>query len=126
MTLNFLMGFWTFSSTELPEYLKQCDIVKIEGLFYDHTSRSGPTLRAGHLTKLIVPLSPTLGSAGYAVTQRGAKALLRRLAAINWPMDHMLVSYEGYAATFGEIRPMLVHQAVLPSQYRGRPASGTG
>jgi hypothetical protein len=35
--------------------------------------------------------------------------------AINWPMDHMLVSYEGYAATFSEIRPMLIQQAVHPS-----------
>jgi glycosyl transferase family 25 len=113
--VEFSDGFQDFFRDELPEFLELCDIVKIEGLFYDHTSRSGPTLRTGRLTKLIVPLSPTLGSAGYAVTRRGARALLRRFVAINWPMDHMLVSYEGYAATFGEIRPMLIQQAAHPS-----------
>src|SRR5262245_14583457 len=89
---EFLDGFPELFRNELPEYLELCDIVKIEGLFYDHISRTGPTLHVGRVTNLIVPLSPTLGSAGYAVTRRGAKALLRRLAAINWPMGYMLVS----------------------------------
>jgi glycosyl transferase, family 25 len=107
--------FLEFYRRELPDYLNRCDVVKIEGLFYDHTSQSGPVIRSGRLTKLIVPLNPTLGSAGYAVNLRGAKALLGRLSVLNWPMDHMLVGYEAYRATFGEIRPMLVHQAMLIS-----------
>ena len=107
--------FLEFYRQELPDYLSRCDVVKIEGLFYDHTSQSGPVIRSGRLTKLIVPLNPTLGSAGYAVNLRGAKALLGRLGVLNWPMDHMLVGYEAYRVTFGEIRPMLVQQAMVTS-----------
>jgi glycosyl transferase, family 25 len=108
-------SFLEFYRGELPNYLDRCDIVKLEGIFYDHTSRSGPVVSSGRLTKLIVPLNPTLGSAGYAVNLRGAKVLLRRLSNLNWPMDHMLVGYEAYGAAFGEIRPMLVQQAMTVS-----------
>jgi GR25 family glycosyltransferase involved in LPS biosynthesis len=60
-------------------------------------------------------LNPTLGSAGYALNLRGAKALLSRLSILDWPTDHLLVGYEGYNATFGEIRPLLVQQASVVS-----------
>ena len=112
---EFSNNFLEFYRRELPDYLSRCDVIKMEGIFYDHTSQSGPVIRSGRLTKLIVPLNPTLGSAGYAVNLRGAKALLGRLAVLNWPMDHMLVGYEAYRATFGETRPMLVQQSALTS-----------
>jgi glycosyl transferase, family 25 len=112
---EFSENFVDFHRAELPQYLNRCDVVKLEGLFYDHTSRSGPVVCSGKLTRLIVPLNPTLGSAGYAVNLRGAKALLKRLSALDWPMDHLLVGYERYKATFGEIRPMLVQQAPVVS-----------
>jgi glycosyl transferase family 25 len=112
---EFSDDFLEFYRRELPDYLSRCDVVKIEGIFYDHTSQSGPVIRNGRLTKLIVPLNPTLGSAGYAVNLRGAKALLGRLSVLNWPMDHMLVGYEAYSASFAEIRPMLVRQAMVVS-----------
>jgi glycosyl transferase, family 25 len=112
---EFSDNFLEFYRQELPDYLSRCDVVKLEGLSYGHTSQSGPALGNGRLTKLIVPLNPTLGSAGYAVNLRGAKALLGRLSVLNWPMDHMLIGYEAYDATFGEIRPLLVQQAMLVS-----------
>ncbi|MET4045487.1 glycosyl transferase family 25 [Bradyrhizobium sp. RT6a] len=112
---EFSDSFLEFYRTELPHYLARCDVVKLEGIFYDHTSRTGPVISSGKFTKLIVPLNPTLGSAGYAVNLRGAKALLSRLSILDWPTDHLLVGYEGYNATFGEIRPLLVQQASVVS-----------
>ncbi|MBH5369000.1 glycosyltransferase family 25 protein [Bradyrhizobium glycinis] len=112
---EFSEGFVDFYQNELPAYLDRCDVVKLEGLFYDHTSRSGPIICSGGLTKLIVPLNPTLGSAGYAVNLRGARALLKRLSMLDWPTDHLLIGYERYRAAFGEIRPMLIQQAAVAS-----------
>jgi glycosyl transferase family 25 len=112
---EFSDSFLEFYRTELPHYLARCDVVKLEGIFYDHTSRTGPIISSGKFTKLIVPLNPTLGSAGYAVNLHGAKALLSRLSILDWPTDHLLVGYEGYNATFAEIRPLLVQQAPVVS-----------
>src|SRR6185437_3700529 len=75
-------SFERFYFKDLPLFLQRCDIVKFEGLFFDHTSRSGPVLHNGSSTKLIVTFRPTLGTAGYALTRRGAEALLSRTAKI--------------------------------------------
>src|SRR6266404_4987556 len=44
---QFSDSFLEFYRTELPEYLAHCDVVKLEGIFYDHTSRSGPVISNG-------------------------------------------------------------------------------
>jgi len=106
-------SFKHFYFNDLPLFLQRCDIVKFEGLFYKQTSRSGPVLYNGSSTKLIVSFRPTLGGAGYALTQRGAQLLLSRAAKINisLPTDHLLVRYDEHGAIFGETRPLMVRQA---------------
>jgi GR25 family glycosyltransferase involved in LPS biosynthesis len=106
-------SFKDFYFDDLPLFLQRCDIVKFEGLFFQQTSRSGPVLYNGCSTKLIVSFRPTLGGAGYALTQRGAQLLLSRAAKINvsLPTDHLLVRYDEHGAVFGETRPLIVRQA---------------
>jgi glycosyl transferase, family 25 len=106
-------SFERFYFKDLPLFLKRCDIVKFEGLFFDHTSRSGPVLHNGASTKLIVTFRPTLGTAGYALTRRGAEALLSRTAKIKvtLPIDYFVGRYDEHGAVFGETRPLIVRQA---------------
>jgi GR25 family glycosyltransferase involved in LPS biosynthesis len=108
-----LSSFEHFYFEDLPLFLKRCDVVKFEGLFFKKTSRSGPTLYNGSSTKLIVSFRPTLGAAGYALTPRGAEALLSRAAKIKVtvPIDHLLVRYDEHGAVYGETRPFVVRQA---------------
>jgi GR25 family glycosyltransferase involved in LPS biosynthesis len=108
-----LPAFKEFYAEDLPLFLQRCDIVKFEGLFCKNTSLSGPMLCEGRSTKLIVSFRPTVGAAGYALTQRGAKALLSRAAEMKVavPIDHVLVRYDEHGAVYGETRPFLVRQA---------------
>src|SRR6185437_941458 len=108
-----LPSFKHFYFNDLPLFLQRCEIVKFEGLFFKQTSRSGLVLQNGLSTKLIVSFRPTLGGAGYALTQRGAQLLLSRAAKINvsLPTDHLLVRYDEHGAVFGETRPFMVRQA---------------
>lgn len=108
-----LSSFKRFYFKDLPLFLQRCDIVKFEGLFFKHTSLSGPVLYNGSSTKLIVTFRPTLGAAGYALTRRGAAALLSRAAKIKLtlPIDYLLARYDEHGAVFGETRPLIVRQA---------------
>lgn len=106
-------AFKHFYFDDLPLFLQRCDVVKFEGLFFQNTSRTGPILCDSHSTKLIVSLRPTLGAAGYALTPRGAEALLSRAAKIkvSVPIDHLLARYDEHGAVYGETRPLIVRQA---------------
>jgi glycosyl transferase, family 25 len=113
-------SFGSFYFHDLPLFLQRCDIVKFEGIFNSSSSLSGPTLHNGHSTKLMLPFRPTLGTAAYALTGRGAEALLRRAAKIysapiTVPNDHLLVDYDGHGAVYGETRPMITKQAGFAS-----------
>lgn len=108
-----LSSFQRFYFKELRLFLQRCDIVKFEGLFFDQTSLSGPVLHNGSSTKLIVTFRPTLGAAGYALTRRGAEALLSLTAQIKvtLPIDYLIGRYDEHGAVFGETRPLIVRQA---------------
>ena len=69
--------FPLFFRKDLPRFLSNSDIVKFEGIHYSHTSKSGIAIATGETARLIIPLKPTLGSAAYAVTRNGARALTR-------------------------------------------------
>jgi glycosyl transferase family 25 len=95
----------------LRDFLCHCDIVKLEGLEYTYTSKTGPILAQSQVAQLIIPMRPTLGSAAYAVTQVGARRLIAAFAPIADPLDHMLVYYERHRIPYAETRPFLVWQA---------------
>jgi glycosyl transferase family 25 len=95
----------------LRDFLCHCDIVKLEGLEYAYTSKTGPILAQSPVAQLIIPMRPPLGSAAYAVTQVGARRLIATFAPISDPLDHMLVYYERHHIPYAETRPFLVWQA---------------
>jgi glycosyl transferase family 25 len=103
-------SFKSFYFRELSLFLQRCDIVKFEGLFFPRTSLSGPMLFKAQSTRLIIPFQPTMGSAGYALTRRGAEVLLRCTTHITMPIDFLLRDYPGHGAVYGETRPMLAKQ----------------
>ena len=99
----------------LRDFLCHCDIVKLEGLEYAYTSKTGPILAQSRVAQLIIPMRPPLGSAAYAVTQDGARRLIATFASISDPLDHMLVYYERHHIPYAETRPFLVWQGCFPS-----------
>lgn len=111
----FAPEFAAFYHDHLGALLDRFDIVKMEGIYYDYTSRDAVTLAESGATKLVLPLRPTLGAAAYAVTRRGAQRLLKSLVKIDDPLDVRLIQYERHRARFAELRPMLVHQSAAPS-----------
>lgn len=111
----FATDFGLFCKTDLPILLDVVDIVKLEGAFFAHTSRDGLTIFDGSTCRAIIPLKPTQNSAGYAVTLRGAKSLLRVMARASDPFDFILIRYERYRARYCEIRPFLVMQSGVES-----------
>lgn len=115
--VELLYSFKDFYFRELPLLLQRCDIVKFEGLFLSRASRLDPVLCNGRTTKLLVPIFPTLGAAGYALTPRGAEKLLRRAArvGIRVPIDYFIMRYDEHGAVYGETRPMMVKQGDFPS-----------
>ena len=92
-----------------------CDIVKLEGLEYAYTSKTGPILAQSSVAQLVIPMRPALGSAAYAVTQVGARRLIAAFAPISDSLDHMLAYYERHYIPYAETRPFLVWQARIPS-----------
>ncbi|MBX9682985.1 MAG: glycosyltransferase family 25 protein [Hyphomicrobium sp.] len=123
----FAAEFGMFCKTDLPRLLDVVDIVKLEGMFFAHTSRDGLTIFDGATCRAIIPLKPTLASAGYAVTLRGAKSLLSVMVKASDPFDFILFRYERYWARYCEIRPFLVMQSgvnsVIESDGRSAPNS---
>jgi glycosyl transferase family 25 len=107
--------FSQFYRHDLPHFLMKSDIVKLEGIHYAHTSKSGVSLVRGETTQLVVPLKPALGSAAYAVTRKGAVELIRALSVADRPLDHKLVYYDRHGIDFAETQPFLVSQAAYES-----------
>ena len=100
---------------DLPKYLARCDIVKLEGIEYDYTSKRGPILARGRDSNLIIPMRPTLGSAAYGVTSKGARRLITAISTLSDPLDHMLCYYDRHGISYGEVRPFVVRQAATGS-----------
>lgn len=111
----FAPEFAAFFAGQLGPLLDRFDIVKVEGIFFDHVSAEGTVLAAAGETKAVLPLRPSLGTAAYAVTRRGAQRLLKALAKVDDPLDIKLVQYERHRARYVELRPMLVQQADVAS-----------
>jgi len=107
--------FKEFVVGALRDFLYHCDIVKLEGLEYAYTSKTGPLLAQSPVAQLIIPMRPTLGAAAYAVTQVGARRLIAALAPVSDPADHILAYYERHHIPYAETRPFLVWQGCFPS-----------
>jgi glycosyl transferase family 25 len=107
--------FKDFVTGALRDFLCHCDIVKLEGLEYAYTSKTGPILAQSSVAQLVIPMRPALGSAAYAVTQVGARRLIAAFAPISDSLDHMLAYYERHYIPYAETRPFLVWQARIPS-----------
>lgn len=107
--------FASFFANHLGALLDRFDIVKIEGIFFDHVSADATTLASAGGARAVLPLRPTLGTAAYALTRRGAKRLLKALSRFDDPLDIKLVQYERHRTRFVELRPMLVRQADVAS-----------
>jgi len=107
----FAPEFSAFFKQNLNALLNRFDVIKIEGIFFDHCSTDAAVLTKAGAVDLVLPLRPTLGSAAYAVTRRGAERLFRACAAMDDPLDVLLVQYERHGAPYAEARPMLVKQA---------------
>jgi glycosyl transferase, family 25 len=103
-------SFANFIHTDLRPYLSACDIVKFEGIPYFLGSKTGPILRQGQYSTLIMPFKPSLGSAAYAVTRSGAKRLLSRFVTLADPVDYMIFHFEDYLFPIGETRPLVLLQ----------------
>lgn len=118
--------FGDFYCIELSQFLDVADIVKIEGGTFSHTSRDGLSIMQGANCRAIVPLRPSLCSAGYAVTRKGAAALLKVAERVDEPFDFVLNSYERYRARYCELRPLLAWQSLSSSTIGevGRGESG--
>jgi glycosyl transferase, family 25 len=108
---TFSEDFGKFYRFDLSRMLNVIDILKFEGHFYPHTSRDGLTAFHGATCRAIVPLRPSLCSAGYAVTTRGAESCLRLAQKHSEPYDFILTSYERHTARYCEVRPLLVTQS---------------
>jgi GR25 family glycosyltransferase involved in LPS biosynthesis len=113
--VTFAPSFSAFVNDVLPALLRSCDIVKLEGLEAPYTSVAGPRLASHAIADLIVPLHPALGLAAYAVTQTGAQRLLRVLARLSDPADHLVNYYERHGIVYGETRPLLAWQSGFSS-----------
>jgi glycosyl transferase, family 25 len=103
-------SFANFVHTDLRPYLSACDVVKFEGIPYFLGSTTGPILREGRYSTLIMPFKPSLGSAAYAVTRNGAKRLLSRFVTLADPLDYMIFHFEDYLFPIGETRPPVLLQ----------------
>jgi glycosyl transferase, family 25 len=110
--------FSLFYENDLPRFLMTSDIVKFEGIHYSHTSKSGIPIAAGETAQLILRLKPTLGAAAYAVTRRGALALIKALSVTDRPFDHKLPYYDRHWVDYAETLPFLASQASYPSNLR--------
>lgn len=107
--------FAAFFANHLDALLDRFDIVKVEGIFFDHVSADGTTLASAGGTRVVLPLRPTLGTAAYALTRRGAQRLLKAFSRLDDPLDIKLAQYERHRTRFAELRPMLVRQADVTS-----------
>jgi glycosyl transferase, family 25 len=107
--------FERFIAQDLPDFLSKCDVVKLEG--FDGTSdpKRGLVVTHGACASLLIPFRPTMGSAAYAVTHKGAIGLLRRFSTLSDPVDLMLVYYEWHGLRYGEVRPVVVWQDTVAS-----------
>jgi glycosyl transferase, family 25 len=103
-------SFEHFVHTDLRPYLSACDIVKFEGIPYFLGSKTGPIIREGQYSTLIMPFKPSLGSAAYAVTRKGARRLLSRYVTLADPLDYMIFHFEDYLLPIGETRPSVLVQ----------------
>lgn len=119
-------AFEAFYRNDLPALLQRFDVIKMEGIFFDHVSRDGALLSQTPNARVVLPLKPSLGTAAYAVNQKGARRLLRALTRIDDPFDVRLAQYERHRARFAELRPMLVRQADIPSTLEGARARVEG
>ena len=107
----FSEDFGAFYRFDLPRMLDVADIVKFEGHVYPHTSRGGLTVVRGKTCRAVVPMRPSLCSAAYAVSLRGAKSLARVAQDVDEPYDFIVHGYERHNARYCEVRPLLVKQA---------------
>lgn len=109
--VEFSEDFGAFYHTELPKLLDVLDVVKLEGIMFAHSSQNGLTVARGSNCRAIVPMRPSLGSAGYAVSRRGADSLAAVAREVSEPYDFILSGYERYAARYCEIRPFMARQS---------------
>ncbi|WP_369726027.1 glycosyltransferase family 25 protein [Bradyrhizobium sp. LLZ17] len=107
--------FSNFYHRDLTKFLTATDIVKFEGIHYPHTSRSGIEIATGTTGRLLLRMRPTLGAAAYAVTRKGALALLKAASVPDRPFDHKLAYYDRHWVDYAETEPFLARQASYAS-----------
>jgi len=107
--------FRRFLAVDLANFMQRCDVLKFEGLRASTRNGWGVTLRRGETTRLVMPLAPSVGMAGYAVTLEGARLLAASLARLDEPADFVVARYERYGIVLGETRPFLARQAAYPT-----------
>jgi glycosyl transferase, family 25 len=108
-------AFLKFYQNDLPRYLRTSDVVKFEGIHYPHTSKSGISIAAGDTSKLVLRTKPTLGAAAYAVTNNGARSLIKAVSVPDRPFDHKLAYYDRHWVDYAETEPFLASQASYTS-----------
>ncbi|MGY4606987.1 glycosyl transferase family 25 [Bradyrhizobium sp. USDA 4474] len=108
-------AFQRFYQHDLARFLAASDIVKFEGIHYPHTSKSGFEIAHGTTGRLLLRMRPTLGAAAYAVTWRGALALLKAVSVPDRPFDHKLAYYDRHWVDYAETEPFLARQASYAS-----------
>lgn len=117
--VEFRSGFGQFVHEDAARVLQVADIVKIEGGLFPHVSIDGITLLRTKSCRAVVPLKPSLCSAAYAVTLRGAQTLVELAERIDEPFDFILNGYHRYRARYCELRPLLSRQAIGTSVIGG-------
>lgn len=108
-------AFSKFYRHDLPKFLAATDIVKFEGIHYPHTSKSGIEIATGTTGRLLLRMRPTLGAAAYAVTRKGALALLKAASVPDRPFDHKLAYYDRHWVDYAETDPFPARQASYAS-----------
>src|SRR4029077_9075401 len=112
-------SFPQFYRQDLAKFLAASDIVKFEGIHYPHTSKSGIAIAEGTTGRLLLRIKPTLGAAAYAVTRKGALALLKAASVPDLPFDHKLAYYDRHWVDYAETEPFLARQASYASNLEG-------
>lgn len=106
----FANEFASFVRDELPDLLRQAQVIKLEGIRDRRSSRTGVRLATTRAGDLFVPLRPALGSAGYAVSRSGAQHLMKAFKRLDRPADHLLGAYDLHRAVYAELTRFPVYQ----------------
>jgi glycosyl transferase, family 25 len=107
--------FKGFLERDVARLLRYCDVLKFEGLRPSKRPGMGIPLFRGQTARVVIPLAPSWGTAGYAVTLRGAQLLAEALGRLDEPADFILPRYERYKIVLGETRPFLAWQGEYPT-----------